>query len=281
MNVGSEKGAIVTSLIASVRPALMVELGGYVGYSALLFGDAVRAAAPSGTTPRYYSIEMDPVFAAIVMSLVDLAGLSDVVKVVTGASGDALKRLHQEGKLGKGNTGGVDLLFLDHVKPLYVDDLKLCEELGIIKEGTAIAADNVIKPGNPPYLEYVRMSVQEKKKKSGKGGNPALVYTSELKESFEPTGIPVSTDVSVDDGVGADSDTGWRGNHKVCGRREVMTETRAFQRNEECDILQIFVTVPLVPSPFNSDSHACIRPPCTATCRSCESASSSSGSRSA
>lgn len=90
-----------------------------------------------------------------------------------------------------------------------------------------LAADNVIKPGNPPYLEYVRSSVDEKKKKaaeqsqgesngngtSGFGdrttkqyasregeehldqavrGAPTLVYESRLVESFEPTGEPVS-----------------------------------------------------------------------------------------
>lgn len=38
MNVGSEKGEIVAEkLIPTLQPDFMVELGGYVGYSALLF----------------------------------------------------------------------------------------------------------------------------------------------------------------------------------------------------------------------------------------------------
>jgi catechol O-methyltransferase len=86
-----------------------------------------------------------------------------------------------------------------------------------------MAADNVIKPGNPPYLEYVRSTVEEKKHviaigrsadgvdarfedrtskqfvkregvsklDDGRVGNPMLVYESQLINSFEPTGVPV------------------------------------------------------------------------------------------
>merc|ERR1712054_345244 len=199
MNVGEDKGRIVTDLIKEVKPKIMIELGGYVGYSAVLFGAAVRDAG--GKT--YYSLERNPEFAAVILSLVDLAGLSDVDKVV--------------------------VMFIDHYKPAYLPDLKLCEELGIIQQGTVLAADNVIKPGNPPYLEYVRSSVEKKKQvflestsSSGLGtedfddrysqqyekthgaerldtmikGDPRLVYSSELIKSFEPTGVPDGIEVT-------------------------------------------------------------------------------------
>lgn len=154
MNVGEHKGKIVTDLIAKVKPQLMVELGGYVGYSAVLFGDALRTAGGK----RYYSLEMNPEFAAVVASLVNLAGLSDVVTVVVGASGNSLKRLSDDGTFKH-----IDLLFIDHHKPAYIADLKLCETLKLVKPGSVLAADNVIIPGNPPYLRYVRSSVQEKR----------------------------------------------------------------------------------------------------------------------
>lgn len=212
MNVGDDKGRIVVDLIAEVKPQIMVELGGYIGYSALLFGDAVRKAGGK----RYFSLERNPEFAAVIMSLVDLAGLSDIVKVVVGSSAESIKRLHTEG------LHHIDLMFLDHWKPAYVTDLKLCEHLHLISPGTVLAADNVIKPGNPPYLEYVRSSVDQKRQSSnsdqmtkvdssnfGKNadmykdregeekistetkGNPNLVYESKLVNSFEPTGEPV------------------------------------------------------------------------------------------
>ena len=214
MNVGEDKGKIVTDIITKIKPQTMVELGGYVGYSCILFGDAVRKAGGK----EYLSFERNPEFAAVIASLVDLAGLNDIVKVVVGSSDASIKRLHYSGALQH-----IDLLFLDHYKPAYTTDLKLCEELKLITPGSVVAADNVIKPGNPPYLEYVRSTVKEKKiiitkgksvngvdtrfedrtskqyvKREGHAklddervGNPMLVYESELIQSFEPTGVPV------------------------------------------------------------------------------------------
>ena len=167
---------------------------------------------------RYFSLERNPEFAAVIMSLVDLAGLSETVKVVVGSSADSIKRLHSSGALTQ-----VDLMFLDHYKPAYTTDLKLCEHLRLVTPGTVLAADNVIKPGNPPYLEYVRKSVSDKQKDYDSGelngpetagfgdrwkdqykkregeeklsteykGNPSLIYKSELVNSYEPTGVPV------------------------------------------------------------------------------------------
>ena len=210
MNVGEDKGKIVSDLIAQVRPETMVELGGYIGYSCILFGAAVRRAGGK----RYYSLERNPEFAAVIASLVDLAGLSDVVKVVVGSSDVSIRRLHSDGRLTH-----IDMMFLDHFKPAYTTDLKLCEELHLITKGSVMAADNVVAPGNPPYLEYVRSSVSDKREALVKGGssevdqrfqdravkqyesregaaklnhvakgNPNLVYESKLVNSFEPNG---------------------------------------------------------------------------------------------
>ncbi|KJZ76901.1 hypothetical protein HIM_03778 [Hirsutella minnesotensis 3608] len=214
MNVGEDKGAIVARLIAETKPAVMVELGGYVGYSTILFGAAVQKAGGQ----RYISLERNPEFAAVAGSLVDLAGLSSIVKVVVGPSADSIRRLHAQGQFSK-----IDLLFLDHYKPAYLTDLKLCEHLGFIQPGSVLAADNVIKPGNPPYLEYVRSSVEDKKRgalRSGTDGfddryakqyekregieklddevqgDPSLVYSSELIDSFEPTGVPDGVEIT-------------------------------------------------------------------------------------
>lgn len=252
MNVGEDKGRIVTDLIAEVKPKTMVfpplpifplsnmrsqvELGGYVGYSCILFGDAMRKAGGE----RYVSLERNPEFAAVIMSLVDLAGLSDTVKVVVGSSDESIARLYDAGALKH-----IDLMFLDHYKPAYTTDLKLCEELGLVSPGSVLAADNVIKPGNPPYLEYVRSSVQEKRKRFTEGGNggnaegiaertvkqyknryaeekfsqspgnPNLVYESKLVNSYEPTGVPVSTFLLYGEHA-LMLFTGWCRDYEVC-----------------------------------------------------------------
>ena len=218
MNVGEDKGIIVTDLIAEVKPETMVELGGYVGYSCILFGDAVRKAGGK----RYFSLERNPEFAAVIASLVDLAGLSDVMKVVVGSSEASIKRLHASHTLKH-----IDMMFLDHYKPAYTTDLKLCEELKLVTLGSVLAADNVITPGNPPYLEYVRSTSDQKRsaiqhangasgvdsrfaerasnqydKREGRArlehttGNPNLVYESKLVHSFEPNGDPDGVEIT-------------------------------------------------------------------------------------
>ncbi|KAL4949350.1 hypothetical protein BDW69DRAFT_202907 [Aspergillus filifer] len=176
MNVGQEKGQIVCDLIADVKPNSVVELGGYIGYSAIMFGNAVRIA--SGGNARYYSIEKNPVFAAVSMALVSLAGLSDTVKVVVGSGSEGVMRLRVDSVLDK-----IDLLFLDHYKPAYVTDLKLCEQLKLIAPKSVIAADNVIYPGNPPYLKYVRSSVEDKR--SGLETEELAVSKTMPKESVD------------------------------------------------------------------------------------------------
>ncbi|KGQ01373.1 hypothetical protein PAAG_11954 [Paracoccidioides lutzii Pb01] len=225
MNVGSVKGPIITSLIAAVKPQVMVELGGYVGYSAILFGDAVRKAGGK----RYYSLEKDPVFGAVSTLLLNLAGLGDFVQVIIGPSDISLYNLHRSGTINR-----IDLLFLDHYKPAYVVDLKLCEQLGMIVPGSILAADNVISPGNPPYLKYVRSNVEEKRHEAASNpaacrgydlrgfsksiinrygisgekamtavsisGNPNLIYESRLVNSFEPTGEPRNPNPANDAG---------------------------------------------------------------------------------
>lgn len=214
MNVGTDKGRIVTKLIEDTKPKFMIELGSYVGYSAVLFASTARRAGGQ----RYYCLERDPTFAAVTVAFLELAGLGEFAKVVVGSSAASLQSLYDNGQLKQ-----IDMMFLDHYKPAYTTDLKLCEELGLIQPGTVLAADNVITPGNPPYLEYVRSTCEQKlrrlqhgnknqddrtgfvdntknqyKTKQGEEqlgysrGNPRLVYESRLHESFEPTGEPVS-----------------------------------------------------------------------------------------
>jgi catechol O-methyltransferase len=210
MNVGEYKGKMVADLIRKVKPSTMIELGGYCGYSTILFSSAVREAGGK----KYYSLERSPKFAKNIEVLVEFAGLNDLVEVIVGPSDEGLKKLYDESKLER-----IDMMFLDHYKPAYTTDLKLCEQLGLIKKGTVLAADNVIKPGNPPYLEYVRSTVQEKKSRltqEGRAdtdnfpgrsatqygaveklsttvkGNPNIIYSSKLVNGWEPSGVPVS-----------------------------------------------------------------------------------------
>lgn len=155
INIGPDKAEKLATLIAETKPRVFVELGAYVGYSALYLGNALRNTHKDNQDAKnnavYWSLEADPVFAGITMNLVDLAGLSDIVKVITGKAAESLTRLKEEGKLGS-----VDMLFLDHVEDLYVADLQVAESLGLLKKGSHIVADNVLRPGAPEYKQYVK-----------------------------------------------------------------------------------------------------------------------------
>lgn len=145
---------------------------------------------------------MNPKFAAISKQLIRLAELDDVVDIVIGPCRNSLRKLRDDFPQGV-----LDVLFIDHAKADYVTDLKLCEELGLVGIVTTVIADNVISPGAPKYREYVQMSTRaklnEKERQNSTGfidtskdmslGNPYLVYETELINSFEPTGEPVST----------------------------------------------------------------------------------------
>lgn len=194
MNVGAAKGKIVTDLIAELKPHTMIELGGYVGYSAILFGDAVRRAGGK----RYFSLELNPEYAAIANMLIELAGLRDFVRIIVGRSDKSLHKLFTSGEVKQ-----IELMFLDHYKHAYTTDLMLCEQLGmIVPNVTVLAADNVLRPGNPPYLEYVRSTVEQKREAAKKGpiksynkeGIPQRTVQSFLgeddKPSFEVLGNP-------------------------------------------------------------------------------------------
>lgn len=41
ISIGAHKAGIMADLIAKEKPATVVELGGYLGYSAILFADAM------------------------------------------------------------------------------------------------------------------------------------------------------------------------------------------------------------------------------------------------
>lgn len=179
MNVGDDKGKIVTEIIRERKPEVMVELGGYCGYSTILFAEAVRSAGGK----HYFSLERSPKFAKVIQELVRIAGLEQFVEVIVGPSNEGIQKLKNNGKLTT-----IDMMFLDHYKPAYTTDLKLCESLGLIKKGTVgldipcsetnllkIFADSSSRQRNhagKPSISQIRSKHRTRKKASldpGKG----------------------------------------------------------------------------------------------------------------
>ncbi|MEC3917729.1 O-methyltransferase [Nocardia sp. CDC160] len=152
VNVGDEKGLILDAALRKAAPGLLLELGGYCGYS------AIRTARLLGADARLVSVEMNPENAEIARTLLAHAGLADRVSVVVGTigdGGDTVKRLIEEHGFGP---GAVDFVFLDHDKSAYLPDLKTILEAGWLHPGSVVVADNVGIPGAPDYRRYMRES---------------------------------------------------------------------------------------------------------------------------
>ncbi|KAL4788131.1 hypothetical protein BJX76DRAFT_345019 [Aspergillus varians] len=206
LKLNNDKARMICTLIADVKPKTMVSPRSTTG----LVDISARGKATRRSGLTVLQVEMGGYFAEIAGSLIELAGLSDVVKVIVGSSAASTGCLCWIG------LKQIDILFLGHDKPAYTPTLKLCEELFLIAPGSWLVADNVFWPGNYPYLEYVMLRVIEKKTnlartESAKSeykpctimdlhnkiygemnpdltpGNPNLVYVTKLVEGSGPT----------------------------------------------------------------------------------------------
>ena len=174
MNIGDRKGKILDQAIQTRKPKSVLELGQisfivhhqnrfcaclgtFLGYSSL------RIVAQLPNDAVFITIEGDAQSAEIARSIHEYAGVADRIKVVNGYTDNVIPRLREDF-----NVDSFDLIFIDHYSEVYLRDLKMLEDLGLIQSGTMIVADNVIRPGAPDYLEYIR-------------NNPN--YTSTLYES--------------------------------------------------------------------------------------------------
>lgn len=160
----------------------MLEFGSYIGWGAVAFGGLLRELHPEAGLGeiKLITFEVNPLFAAITSSFVELAGLKDVVDVIVGNAEESVRRLKGGGGLGK-----ADVVLLDHWEKFYLSDLRVLEELGVVGSGSVVFADNTVRA--PEFLEYVRSG----KSRSG------TETRSESVESIMPMGIKVNFDLLV------------------------------------------------------------------------------------
>ena len=147
MNIGREKRIrVLDKVVADTKPKTVLELGTYFGYSAI---SMARLLEPGS---RIYSVEFNAGNAEIAKKIIAHSGLSDRIEVMTAASEDIIP--HIESRLGI--VGGMNLVLLDHWKWFYVRDLKALIEHQGLHPGSVVVADNVIFPGVPDYVNYIR-----------------------------------------------------------------------------------------------------------------------------
>jgi len=112
MNVGNVKAKFLGQEIAKHQPKTFLELGCYVGYSAV----TIVSQLPAGG--KLISVDISPENVKVAEEVVAHAGLGDRVEFVVGVLGNVTKAL-------KERTPTFDMVFIDHHKAVYLSDLKI------------------------------------------------------------------------------------------------------------------------------------------------------------
>lgn len=148
ISIGDEKGELLEAATRRANPKLCLELGTYVGYSAL----RIARAAPSA---KVFSVEFSAANAELARRVWAHAGVADQICCVIGTIGDGGRTLDTLANNGFA-TGTLDFLFLDHDNSAYSADLLSIVERGWLHPGSIVVADNVLVPGAPKYRQYMR-----------------------------------------------------------------------------------------------------------------------------
>ena len=142
MNIGDQKGEILEEAIRDSQATNILELGVYLGYS------TIRILKNLNEVSKLTSIEANEKFAQIAREHIEISGLSKNHLLKVGKSSEIIPLLREQ----------YDFVFIDHWKDIYLKDLKLLEEFGLLKKGAWVFADNVVLFNLEDYLDYVRTS---------------------------------------------------------------------------------------------------------------------------
>ena len=144
MNVGPEKGQILQSSLKKYNPMKVLELGAFIGYSAILIASTIENDA------ILFSIDSDQNSINISKKIVNFAGLSNKINFINTTAESAIPELNHT----------FDFVFIDHAKKKYFSDLILLEESKLLKSKSVVFADNVgiFADDMKEYLEHVRNS---------------------------------------------------------------------------------------------------------------------------
>jgi hypothetical protein len=113
--IGPEKGRIIEAVARQALPTTAVELGSFVGYS------AIRIARNLGRGGRLVCVEGNPECVQAMEGVLSHAGVRDLIVIEQGLSGDVVPTLAPK-------YGPAQFLFEDHCKPCYLPDLKTAEQ---------------------------------------------------------------------------------------------------------------------------------------------------------
>lgn len=131
--VSPPQGKLLFLLVRACQARRVLEIGTLGGYSTIWLG---RGLPPDG---HLTTLELNPAHAAIATANLERAGLAGVAEVRVGPARDSLRRLAEEG------AAPFDLVFIDADKTGYPEYLSLV--MGLVRPGSVIIADNVVRDG--------------------------------------------------------------------------------------------------------------------------------------
>lgn len=184
MHCGPQKGVVLEEFLLEryrahqrqqqqpPQPFVVVELGSYCGYSAIRMARALSSLSTETNDFHIYSIDVQPKLLRIATDMTRLAGLDHCISFHLLRKGTSLHHLLQE-ILGADEKGGnrsehtgindddttmkmIHFCMLDHAKDLYLSDLLQLERHGHLRQGSAVAADNVIFARIDDYRRHVQ-----------------------------------------------------------------------------------------------------------------------------
>lgn len=129
MIAGHLQGKILEMVSHMIRPARVLEIGTFTGYSSICLG---RGLAPGG---RLYTIERDDEIFDFASGYIEKSGLAGEITMLVGDAREIIPTLDE----------AFDLVFLDAEKDEYIDYYNLVFDK--IRSGGFILADNVLWGG--------------------------------------------------------------------------------------------------------------------------------------
>lgn len=140
--VGPHRGQILVEAIRKNKPKRVLEVGTFIGYSAVLMAKELESSA------HIITIEIDTNEAGLARENIRKANVRPTIEVITGDAVEVIPKL----------SGKFDMVFIDAKKTESMRYLQQVEPK--LHKGSIIVADNVGTHADEmkDYLKYVRSS---------------------------------------------------------------------------------------------------------------------------
>lgn len=170
MAISSVEAGILQFLIQTHRVKKIVEVGCFLGYSAI---QMAKALPEDG---KVYTLEYDEKFYKIAKENIKKAGYEKRIEIILGEAHDSLEKIQDQGPF--------DMVFIDADKGAYLDYLNWSEKY--VKKGGLIIGDNTLLFGQV-------LSDEKPKGESEKRWNVMREFNQRLANSQKYTSTMLPT----------------------------------------------------------------------------------------